>query len=230
MCCFPKKIVGKPRVYPGGLLVTRAFGDFHAKVEYLGGMKGVVVHDHGKIKYMKLTSGSSTGENHINTPDGPPVNPDSHRLQFLLIASDGVWDGLSIEEVLQIMRDEIRAPSDDSIASLVANNAADGGGGGGNAGGSSPSKKVPPNAVVPTSSSGHVVGSEAQSGIVSQVRAMVSSGNINTDVDTMEPRLARMARRICLAAVRSKKWVEYGSSADNTSCTVVEITHTTASV
>ncbi len=231
MCCFPTKIVGKPRVYPGGLLVTRAFGDFHAKVEYLGGLKGVVVHDHGKIKYMKLTSGSSTQSTPVDSQNGgPPVDPASRRLQFLLIASDGVWDGLSVEEVLQIVRDEIRAPSDDSIASLVVNSQEDKDGG--SVAGSSPGKKVPLNVVVPASSSGPTSStpssSAAQSSIVSQVRVMVSSGAINADVDAMDPRLARIARRICLTAVRSKKWVEYGSSADNTSCTVVEITHALA--
>ena len=31
-CLLEDVVVGKPRVYPGGLLVTRAFGDFSAKV------------------------------------------------------------------------------------------------------------------------------------------------------------------------------------------------------
>lgn len=35
-CCLSKKIIGKPRISPGGLLVTRSFGDFHAKKPFLG--------------------------------------------------------------------------------------------------------------------------------------------------------------------------------------------------
>jgi len=35
-CCLRKKIIGKPRISPGGLLVTRSFGDFYAKKPYLG--------------------------------------------------------------------------------------------------------------------------------------------------------------------------------------------------
>lgn len=38
LCCVAQNtVVGKPRVYPGGLLVTRAFGDFSAKVSVLCG-------------------------------------------------------------------------------------------------------------------------------------------------------------------------------------------------
>jgi serine/threonine protein phosphatase PrpC len=35
-CCLRKKIIGKPRISPGGLLVTRSFGDFYAKKPFLG--------------------------------------------------------------------------------------------------------------------------------------------------------------------------------------------------
>lgn len=37
LCCFKRtEVVGKPRAYPGGLLVTRAFGNFHSKVRSCG--------------------------------------------------------------------------------------------------------------------------------------------------------------------------------------------------
>jgi serine/threonine protein phosphatase PrpC len=35
-CCLRKKFIGKPRISPGGLLVTRSFGDFYAKKPFLG--------------------------------------------------------------------------------------------------------------------------------------------------------------------------------------------------
>lgn len=35
LCCFRRSMmVGKPRAYPGGLLVTRAFGNFYSKVNH----------------------------------------------------------------------------------------------------------------------------------------------------------------------------------------------------
>ena len=114
-CCIPKRVVGKPRVYPGGLMVTRAFGDFHAKVEYLGGRRGVVVHDHGRIKYVKASS---------------------QGLRFLVLASDGVWDGLSIDQVTALISQFEVTLADDHRAVTVGVPAA-----------------VPANAVIPLPSS-----------------------------------------------------------------------------
>lgn len=83
-CCFlTEKIVGKPRVWPGGLLVTRAFGNFHAKIASLGGNKDVLICEHGRIEYQNL--------HYAN-------------LRHIVIASDGVWDALSIAEVKSILR------------------------------------------------------------------------------------------------------------------------------
>lgn len=90
LCCLVERVpVGKPRVYPGGLLVTRAFGDFCAKKEFLGGMKDVVIADHGEIKYLNLLSDSYGA---IRSP-----------IEFLVLGSDGVWDVLSAEEVAALL-------------------------------------------------------------------------------------------------------------------------------
>lgn len=81
-CCFSTARQAKQRLYPGGLLVTRSFGDFNAKINVLGGIKGVVIHDHGEVKYKKL----------------------DHGVKSIILASDGLWDGLmlmQIEDILQ---------------------------------------------------------------------------------------------------------------------------------
>ena len=77
-CCIAHTTAAKPRVMPGGLLVTRAFGDFSAKVDYLGGRKGVVIANHGRISYI----------------NGTKTLP-----RFLILASDGIWDALSTEDI-----------------------------------------------------------------------------------------------------------------------------------
>ena len=83
-CCISQVKAAKPRMMPGGLLVTRSFGDFNAKLEYLGGKKGVVTSQHGKISY--INAGKSTPK-------------------YIVLASDGVWDVLSIEEVTKVIED-----------------------------------------------------------------------------------------------------------------------------
>ena len=69
--------VGPYRVFPGRLSVCRTFGDCEAKLAHLGGMKGVVTcepettHEQGGVNY----------------------------LDYVLIASDGVFDKLSNDEI-----------------------------------------------------------------------------------------------------------------------------------
>jgi serine/threonine protein phosphatase PrpC len=81
-CCFitPAR-KAKQRLYPGGLLVTRAFGDFNAKIAELGGLPGVVVADHGEIKYKKL----------------------DNSIKSIILASDGLWDGLTKDKIEAIL-------------------------------------------------------------------------------------------------------------------------------
>ena len=69
--------VGKPRVMPGGLLVTRSIGDLHAKIPEIGGNpKGVIC-----------------------TPDPVRVVDIQENWQYLVIASDGVWDAMSKKDI-----------------------------------------------------------------------------------------------------------------------------------
>jgi len=69
---WKKKTVqsGKPRAYPGGLLVSRAFGDFHGKLPEIGGIKNGIIHNYSQIRKV-------------------PIGSD---WQNLIIASDGIWD------------------------------------------------------------------------------------------------------------------------------------------
>eukprot|EP00903_Cladosiphon_okamuranus_P019579 g18007.t1 len=77
-CCLQQDVVvGKPRVYPGGLLVTRAFGDFSAKLVELGGTPGVILPDCEEV--LEMTIEEDWAE--------------------VVIASDGVWDVVSAEEM-----------------------------------------------------------------------------------------------------------------------------------
>jgi hypothetical protein len=78
-CVCTETVQAKPRLYPGGLLVTRSFGDFAAKLPALGGIPGSVVADHGEIKYRKLSG--------------------SH-IKYILLGSDGFWDALSTDDIL----------------------------------------------------------------------------------------------------------------------------------
>ena len=79
-CCFKYEVeIAKPRLYPGGLLVTRSFGDFHSKLLN----NKVVIPDHGSIKYIHLTNS----------------NNEEDSIDYIILASDGVWDALGIDEI-----------------------------------------------------------------------------------------------------------------------------------
>ena len=75
--------VGPYRVFPGRLSVCRTFGDCEAKLEHLGGVKGVV-----------------TCEPEV-THDVDGVN----HLDYVLIGSDGVFDKLKNDTINQIVWD-----------------------------------------------------------------------------------------------------------------------------
>lgn len=74
----------QPRVYPGGLLITRSFGDFYAKDPLLGGRPGSVICDPGQIRFYNLSD-----------------------LKYVVLASDGVWDALDSESVFKIIDDSL---------------------------------------------------------------------------------------------------------------------------
>jgi serine/threonine protein phosphatase PrpC len=74
----------QPRVYPGGLLITRSFGDFYAKDPLLGGVPGSVICDPGRVRFFSVAD-----------------------LRYVVLASDGVWDALEPEAVFKIIGDSL---------------------------------------------------------------------------------------------------------------------------
>lgn len=78
------RIFGPWRVKPGGLSVSRTFGDIEAKVGDLGGMKGVIVSE-PEIQVIPYTSD----------------------IDYVLLACDGIFDTLTNEEVNAIIWETI---------------------------------------------------------------------------------------------------------------------------
>lgn len=76
---------GPLRVYPGGLTVSRSFGDIGAKIERLGGQPGVI------IATPELFKEEILGES-----------------DFIVIGSDGLYDRLKNEEIVQALWAVIR--------------------------------------------------------------------------------------------------------------------------
>jgi serine/threonine protein phosphatase PrpC len=81
MCCLWRRVrlSGKARVYPGGLNITRSFGDFYAKLPELGGLEGGIVHQFTTIHTYKIDA--TWGD--------------------LVLASDGVWNAFETEVVFE---------------------------------------------------------------------------------------------------------------------------------
>jgi protein phosphatase 2C family protein 2/3 len=75
--CFRRKHEGPPRINPGGLLVTRTFGDFHAKLEKYGGLDGVILSDYTEIFKIQLDD----------------------TVEQIALCSDGIWDGIQEQDV-----------------------------------------------------------------------------------------------------------------------------------
>lgn len=71
---------------PGRLSVSRTFGDLEAKHPDLGGMPGVVICD-PEIKVLK-------GE--------------ANELDFIVFGSDGIFDKLKTEDIIEIVWNVIR--------------------------------------------------------------------------------------------------------------------------
>lgn len=72
----------KKRVFPGGLLVTRSFGDFYGKREHLGGIKGGIIADHGKVKSIDMRK---------------------EKVKYIILASDGIWDALQVDYIISLV-------------------------------------------------------------------------------------------------------------------------------
>lgn len=83
---------GPFRVRPGGLSVSRTFGDIEAKREALGGKKGVVVAD------PEISS-------HVIEADD----------DFVLMASDGIFDTMTNQQIVDTVWDTIRYHKENTI-------------------------------------------------------------------------------------------------------------------
>lgn len=79
------KPIGPPRVHPGGLSVSRSFGDISAKLPSLGGRPNVV----------------------IATPEIKEIDLKKE-MDFVFIGSDGVFDKLSNEEIAKCVWDSAK--------------------------------------------------------------------------------------------------------------------------
>lgn len=127
--CAKRKEVGKPRLYPGGLLVTRSFGDFYAKLPLYGGIPGVVTCEPGTVQYIQLNKPNSNLKDTADTSavvsgqHGSQVAPTlPNMVKSIVLASDGVWDVLKPVEVCKHIVDSIG----DSRYSGFSNSAAAG--------------------------------------------------------------------------------------------------------
>jgi len=69
--------VGPYRVFPGRLSVCRTFGDCEAKLLHMGGMKGVVTCDAEVVHEVE----------------------GSNQLDYVMIASDGIFDKLKNDQI-----------------------------------------------------------------------------------------------------------------------------------
>ena len=115
--CAKDVEVGKPRLYPGGLLVTRAFGDFFAKIPIYGGIEGALIPDHGEIEYTQLNAPKAEGikanTGSLNSkkvsPVGAGTKSTTNFVKRIILASDGVWDSRSHVEVCGHINDVLAA-------------------------------------------------------------------------------------------------------------------------
>jgi serine/threonine protein phosphatase PrpC len=198
-CCWlGQRQQGKPRMMPGGLLVTRAFGDFNAKLEYLNGKKGVIVHGHGSLKY--LNAGKAT-------------------LKYVVLASDGVWDVLSISEV-SAMIDAFLAKNSAFSSSLPSSSplSASAEGAVAAAATSGPVSSSQTGADTAVTSAGTGAGSEKKSPVKvypdeasTNLSARTASASLNITAPDKDELLTQLAQHIVTTAVTSPKWKGLGN-------------------
>lgn len=65
----------------------------------------MIIPDHGAVKYLRIASDDGAENLHEKDSNTSSVS----KLQYIVLASDGVWDVLSIEEVKDIIQDCKRA-------------------------------------------------------------------------------------------------------------------------
>ena len=93
-CCKVEKLrVGKHRVWPGGLAVTRSFGDFSAKLTAFGGVANSI------LSQFEETRSFTVAENFGG-------------FCGLIIASDGAWDALPPDRIWKIFGDTVQRSRD----------------------------------------------------------------------------------------------------------------------
>lgn len=176
-CCIPSKNLAKPRLYPGGLLVTRSFGDFHAKGIFDVTASGVLIHDHGKIRFKNVLY---------------------DKVKYLILASDGVWDVLSIEEIHSIILKCLNVPLKKSSFSEKNIRIS--------------TKVTPSEEELPLS------GERSPSKVdintiraVNEVKDLMKNGIIcSSTPDQLDPAVCKCAKLIVEAAVNSPKWQKLG--------------------
>jgi serine/threonine protein phosphatase PrpC len=189
LCFLHRSKAAKPRMLPGGLLVTRSFGDFNSKLEYLGGKKGVVVSSHGRISY-------------INAAKSPP--------KYLILASDGVWDVLSIEEVSNMIDQYFLKRTFESRPSASSNPS--------NVVSDPPTRAKNSPVVTPRKNSPHKVFPETATGSVTDLAeppctaSLVESELINARYTDLDADLNELSTMIVNAAASSPKWKTLGMS------------------
>jgi len=99
-CCMSEKVpAGKQRVWPGGLAITRSFGDYHAKLTAFGGVPDSVLYEFEELRKMDIE----------------PV------WRGLIIASDGAWDALTPEAIWRSFSESSNAsPAETEAERLTA--------------------------------------------------------------------------------------------------------------
>jgi serine/threonine protein phosphatase PrpC len=243
-CCMESIVATKPRMMPGNLLVTRSFGNFHAKLEHLGGQKGVILHSHGEVKQLSLATAAP---------------------KYIVLASDGIWDVLRIDEVMALIEDVVAGGDGKNIRRLTSSSTRENSvNGTANAAATTTTTTTtsagPPKSVKPVTSVSvsHVnvttvvpepVCNEAfydveaanlvpayGPQVTSSSRAVplgaaaaTGSGNKLANASRSEL-LTRAANAIIDAAVGSHRWELIGRSADNASVTIISLDATSTAL
>lgn len=190
--CFLKRrvVVGKKRLFPGGLLVTRAFGDFYAKRHELGGNPNVLICDHGPIRHVDL----------LTAP-----------LKYLVLASDGLWDGLTEVEVFNTISPP---PVNQHTGSLFPGRTHSGE----VSVRSNTSRFQFSKRIVPAVTNEVMVAPAGPSSTLNSQRLINIVGRLNH----LNESAVATAEKLCEAAMKSPYWITTGSPPDNTSCIFVE--------
>ena len=104
-CCKSETIkVGKFRVEPGGLAVTRSFGDFHSKLERFGGKLDSILSKYDQIRNVTIS--------------------ENFGFCALILASDGAWDALSADRIWKFFSESYKKSQKSGLDSQQSANEA----------------------------------------------------------------------------------------------------------